>query len=132
MVPVTVALITGPRGVLLQRRPAKGLLAGLWQPPAFEADHPLTREELDARLRALGLAVRWTGTLPPARHVFTHRVWQLSGFCAASGQEVLPGSFVWADLPALEREYSVPSAFSAYVSEGKIREKQEENARILT
>ena len=85
-----------------------------------------------ARLRALGLAVRWTGTLPPARHVFTHRVWQLSGFCAASGQEVLPGSFVWADLPALEREYSVPSAFSAYVSEGKIREKQEENARILT
>lgn len=132
VVPVTVALITGPRGVLLQRRAAKGLLAGLWQPPAFEADHPLTREELDARLRALGLAVRWTGTLPPARHVFTHRVWQLSGFCAASEQEVLPGTFVWADLPALEREYSVPSAFSAYVSEGKIREKQEENARILT
>ena len=36
-VPVTVALIESEQGLLLQRRPARGLLAGLWQ-PAGRAD----------------------------------------------------------------------------------------------
>lgn len=35
-VPVTVALIESEQGLLLQRRPARGLLAGLWQPAAWE------------------------------------------------------------------------------------------------
>ena len=30
--PVTLALVRSPEGVLLQQRPEKGLLAGLWQP----------------------------------------------------------------------------------------------------
>ena len=57
LVPVTAALITGPQGVLLQRRPSKGLLAGLWQPLAFEGT-AMAQPELDAALRAIGLCVQ--------------------------------------------------------------------------
>ena len=34
--PVTLAVVESPQGVLLQQRPPKGLLAGLWQPPLWE------------------------------------------------------------------------------------------------
>ena len=73
LVPVTATLITGPQGVLLQRRPSKGLLAGLWQPLAFEGT-AMTQPELDAALRAIGLCVQWQAPLQSTRHVFTHRI----------------------------------------------------------
>ena len=71
--PVTVALVESPAGLLLQRRPAGGLLANLWQPPAFEG-RTLTRDQLDGELARLGVRVRWEAALPAARHVFTHRI----------------------------------------------------------
>lgn len=52
--PVTVALVLNEGRVLLQQRPAKGLLAGLWQPVLWE-DTTLTAAETAARLAALGL-----------------------------------------------------------------------------
>ena len=52
-VPVTVALVESDAGLLLQRRPAKGLLAGLWQPAAWEK--ALTKDELTAALAKLGV-----------------------------------------------------------------------------
>ena len=54
-VPVTVALIESEQGLLLQRRPARGLLAGLWQPAAWEK--ALTRDELTAALAYLLLDI---------------------------------------------------------------------------
>ena len=38
MEPVTLALLESPAGFLLQQRPAKGLLAGLWQPVLWEGE----------------------------------------------------------------------------------------------
>ena len=54
IVPVTLALVESPAGFLVQQRPAKGLLAGLWQPVLWEDEHLLQAEVL-ARLTALGL-----------------------------------------------------------------------------
>ena len=39
VLPVTVALVESPAGFLVQQRPAKGLLAGLWQPLLWESEH---------------------------------------------------------------------------------------------
>ena len=110
LVPVTAALITGPQGVLLQRRPSKGLLAGLWQPLAFEGT-AMTQPELDAALRAIGLCVQWQGPLQSTRHVFTHRIWQISGFCGTAAGPA-PEGCVWASRAELNGEYAVPSAFA--------------------
>lgn len=110
LVPVTAALITGPRGVLLQRRPSKGLLAGLWQPLAFEGT-AMAQSELDAALRAIGLCVQWQAPLQSTRHVFTHRIWQISGFCGTAAGPA-PEGCVWASRAELNGEYAVPSAFA--------------------
>lgn len=110
LVPVTAALITGPQGVLLQRRPSKGLLAGLWQPLAFEGT-AMTQPELDAALRTIGLCVQWQTPLQSTRHVFTHRIWQISGFCGTAAGPA-PEGCVWASRAELNGEYAVPSAFA--------------------
>ena len=110
LVPVTATLITGPQGVLLQRRPSKGLLAGLWQPLAFEGT-AMTQPELDAALRIIGLCVQWQAPLQSTRHVFTHRIWQISGFCGTAAGPA-PEGCVWASRAELNGEYAVPSAFA--------------------
>ena len=63
---VTVALVQSPAGLLLQRRPGKGLLAGLWQPAAWEKE--LTQPELAEELAKIGVEVTWGEALPAARH----------------------------------------------------------------
>ena len=113
-VPVTVALIESEAGYLLQRRPARGLLANLWQPLCFEGES-LTREELAGRLEALGVAVTWQEALAPARHVFTHRIWELSGWRGTASACDLPEGLAWGRADDATGNFTVPSAFAAYV-----------------
>ena len=109
----SVALIESERGVLLQRRPARGLLAGLWQPAAWEKS--LTREELTAALAALGVRAALGEALPPAKHVFTHKIWELGGWRGTAPVCDLPEGYVWAAPEDLAEVYPVPNAFGAYV-----------------
>ena len=120
--PVTVALVESPAGLLLQRRPAGGLLANLWQPPAFEG-RTLTRDQLDDELARLGVRVRWEAALPAARHVFTHRIWELGGWRGrAAAAAALPDGYAWARGEELAERYPVPSAFDAYLPQAGRRE----------
>ena len=112
-VPVTVALIESEQGLLLQRRPARGLLAGLWQPAAWEK--ALTRDELTAALAGIGVQAALDESLPPAKHVFTHKIWELGGWKGTAPACVLPDGYVWAAPEDLAEVYPVPNAFGAYV-----------------
>ena len=116
--PVTVALVQSPAGLLLQRRPDKGLLAGLWQPAAFE-NQALSREQLTAALAALGVDAALERPLQPARHVFTHKIWQLSGWAGSAPVVPLPEGWVWGR----PEDYPLPSAF-----EGILSQKPEEKS----
>ena len=59
--PVTVVLAKdAEERFLLQQRPQKGLLAGLWQPLLWEGE-ALSAEEVCARLEALGIEHLLTG-----------------------------------------------------------------------
>ena len=110
--PVTVALVQSPAGLLLQRRPDKGLLAGLWQPAAFE-NQALSREQLTAALAALGVDAALERPLQPARHVFTHKIWQLSGWAGSAPAVPLPEGWVWGR----PEDYPLPSAFDEILSQ---------------
>ena len=107
LVPVTAALITGPQGVLLQRRPSKGLLAGLWEYPNEEAP----AWDLAAQL---GLEAADLTQVGQGKHIFTHIEWHMTAFQAQLPQDALPEDWVWADRAALERDYAVPNAFQAF------------------
>ena len=110
--PVTVALVRGPQGWLLQRRPETGLLAGLWQPLLWE--EALTQEQLAQKLAELGLAGTDWQPLPAAKHIFSHLEWQLGGFECRAADGCAPAGCVWADEAALAGEYALPGAFKAY------------------
>lgn len=113
--PVAVALVYSPAGVLLQRRPAKGLLASLWQPFCLEGQVP-HRAALESALAALGVRVTWQDPLPAARHIFTHRVWEMGGWRGATDTAVpLPEGYAWAPWPDEQGLYPVPGAFAAYL-----------------
>lgn len=100
-VKLAAAVIVTEAGVLLQRRPARGLLAGMWEFPTTEyhADEaPAARLEADWRER-LGVTL----TVEPAaalqvKHVFSHRQWELSFFRAVLPQlpDSLPPRCRWA------------------------------------
>ena len=74
----TVFLIHDKEKIALRKRPKKGLLAGLYEFPNTEGT--LTEEEAVRCVRALGFSPLRLQPLPAAKHLFTHREWQLSGY----------------------------------------------------
>ena len=113
--PVTLAVVRSPAGVLLQQRPEKGLLAGLWQPVLWE-NETLTPDEARARLAALGVTCTPDAAkaLRPAKHIFSHIEWQMQGYLFAADTQPAPAGCVWASPEQLAAEYTLPGAFKAY------------------
>ena len=92
--------------VALRRRPAKGLLAGLWEYPNELAP-------------AEGALASWDLAGEPAfagtgKHIFTHVEWRMTALrCEVTG-EALPAGWVWAGREALAGTYAIPSAFAPF------------------
>ena len=53
--------------------------------------------------------------LPAARHVFTHKIWNLGGWQGHAPACALPEGWVWAAPEALETVYAVPNAYASYM-----------------
>lgn len=88
--------------VALRRRPAKGLLAGLWEYPNTLAEEP-------PPIPAEGLTFAGTGV-----HIFTHVEWRMTAWKDRLDTPDLPEGWVWADRAALADQYAVPSAFAPF------------------
>lgn len=113
-VQVTVLLVHSPAGWLVMQRPAKGLLASLWQPLTVEkaTEESCTESEMLCFAEKLGVKATITAPLPEAKHIFTHIEWTLQGWLAEAEEAVLlPGGYAWMQD---KEKYSIPSAFRAY------------------
>lgn len=77
--------------LLLERRPSEGLLAGLWCLPLLERG-AVANDELafvTAASRAIGVPMRVLGSpAPVVKHVFTHRIWQMTPWQARASRAV--------------------------------------------
>lgn len=71
--PVHFALIMGDGRLLLVKRPDDGLLAGTWGLPGGPAGVPLPHLVSEQA----ALQVQLSDTTASARHVFSHRVWEM-------------------------------------------------------
>lgn len=106
----TILLIQTPGGVCLRRRPARGLLGGLWEFPAL--DGHFAQADLPAALRQFGLrGVSEMHPLPAAKHVFTHLIWRMQGWHIRA--ESADESLCIADAQRL-RALALPSALRFY------------------
>ena len=111
----TVLRVTDGVRYLLHRRPDKGLLAGLYEFP----NEPGALDEAKARkaVEDMGFCVHQVRSLSPARHVFTHLTWHLTGYEITVDPiaiDRLPNDFFAPTQEELYGDYSIPGAFNAY------------------
>lgn len=115
----TVLVIRLKGGVLLHKRPAKGLLAGLYELPSM-VGHCKKKEALDY-VRELGFSPIYIESLPSSKHIFTHKEWLMKAYLVrvdelSEMKDVTKIDRRWqlAAPEEAERGYPIPSAFSAY------------------
>ncbi len=106
----TVLLLHCGERYAIEKRPGKGLLAGLWQLP--NRDGALGEDELRQLLTSEGLSPLGIEPLGEAKHIFTHVEWHMLGY-RVDLSKASP-SYVWKTAAELERDYAIPTAFRAY------------------
>ena len=120
---MTVFVIRQGDRIVLRKRPDRGLLAGLYELPNVPGH--LTREEAVRLCREKGLLPLRILPLGRAKHVFTHREWHMEGYEILTDaiQEIPGEALLTVSLSQIEKTYSIPSAFSAYMA--YVRERME-------
>lgn len=118
----TILVIRDIYCVAIRKRPANGLLAGLYEFPSMEGH--ATREEVLAWLKQQGVHAVRIEKLPPSKHIFTHKEWHMTGFCVLV-DELEPmkkdRKLLFVEPKETEEKYPIPSAFAAYTKYLNIR-----------
>ena len=97
----------------IEKRPGKGLLAGLWQFPN-EQGH-LTAEEAVRWAEQRGLHPRNVERSVDRHHIFTHIRWDLRGWFLEVDDPA--GSFTWLTLEEIDKQAALPTAFRQFREE---------------
>ena len=105
----TVFLLVRDGRLALRKRPAKGLLAGLWELPNVPGN--LDEAGAAITLAQWGLTARTLTPVGAAKHIFSHVEWDMHGYLAVAAGE--NNEFLWADGAALQAA-AIPSAFRYY------------------
>lgn len=110
----TILLIQDGEKIALRRRPTEGLLAGLYEFPNLEGH--LTEEETVKWVEDLGLLPLQIKPLEAAKHIFSHVEWHMEGYLirVASFEGTLKENYILAEVRTAEKQYAIPSAYSAY------------------
>lgn len=127
----TVFVLRDGEKVALHKRPAKGLLAGLYELPNCE--QKLNQEEALQYIESLGYRPIRIVPLAEAKHIFSHVEWHMKGYAVLieePGRELLAedsakrdaerkskqktNELLFVEASDAKERYAVPSAFSAY------------------
>ncbi len=96
----------------LQKRPGKGLLAGLWQFP--EAPGILEASDAMEAARKMGIKVLDIRRQVEKTHIFTHIQWNMRGIYADTEPG---GDFIWLTAEQIEAERALPTAYRQFWEE---------------
>lgn len=107
---------------LIQKRPEKGLLAGLWEFLPFSSH--LKEKEIISNLEEKGYRLKAIKKLDPSQHVFSHRIWNMEAYFVEVLDESIVmesdtawESFSWATPEEIKEIYPFSSAMGKYVEE---------------
>ena len=117
----TVLVIRDGSRAAIRKRPAKGLLAGLYELPNLSGW--LSQDEVLDWLKQEGLSPIRIRRLSDAKHIFSHIEWHMTGYVVLveelendSGKDML-----FIEPKRTEEEYPIPAAISAYTAYLQIR-----------
>lgn len=119
----TVLVLRDGTYTVIRQRPKKGLLAGLYELPNLEGW--LTEDEVLRYLRRERFAPLRIQPLEPAKHIFSHVEWRMTGYLVLvedlAERRDRDGEFLVIEPERTEAEYPIPAAFAAYVKYLQIR-----------
>lgn len=121
----TVLVIRDENRTAIRKRPARGLLAGMYEFPMLEGCR--TVEEITAYLAENGIRVLRVQPLEDAKHIFTHKEWHMKGYLVRVDEleHKSPGedskNWLFVEPWETEQRYPMPSALSAYTRYLQIR-----------
>ena len=116
----TVLVIRDGDKVAIRKRPARGLLAGLYELPNELGE--MTSEEALDYVKKLSLSPIRIQKLADAKHIFSHIEWRMCGYMIRV--EELEGErddLLFVEAEDSQEKYAIPSAFEAYANYMNIR-----------
>ena len=111
----TVFVIQDGERTAIQKRPDKGLLAGLYELPNVKGT--LSAEEAVKAVEKMKLEPLYIKELEPAKHIFSHIEWRMTGYLirVSSLEQKKNKKLIFVGKKQSDRQYAIPSAFGAYV-----------------
>ena len=116
----TVFVIRIGDKVVLNKRPPKGLLAGLYEFPNVSGH--LSEEEALQWAKEHHIVPIRIQSLEPAKHIFSHVEWHMTGFVIRVDElEQQDEHLLFVDVKETEEKYPIPAVFLAYTQYMHIR-----------
>ena len=109
----------------IQKRPAKGLLAGLYEFPNLEGH--MTESEVVAYCKEIGLAPLRIQKLEDGKHIFSHVEWHMIGYRVRVDEleNSCTEKMLFIHPEEIQREYPIPAAFETYTKHVNVKLGQE-------
>lgn len=113
----TILVFEQEEKIGIQKRPEKGLLAGLYEFPSWEKKR--TKKEVSEKLKQLGVENPHIRSLGTAVHIFSHVEWHMKGFHitlkAGTDLQKAAENIMFVTKTDLRQKYSLPTAFHHYL-----------------
>ena len=109
----TVFILSCDGCYALEKRPDKGLLAGLWQFPNVEGKLDISAAMKE--VERIGLKPKEILRIVERKHIFTHIRWDMSGIYMEVAEQ--GGGFAWHSARKIRRESALPTAFRQFWEE---------------
>ncbi|MBQ6891932.1 MAG: A/G-specific adenine glycosylase, partial [Clostridia bacterium] len=106
----TVFILSCDGAFALEKRPSRGLLAGLWQFPNVAGD--LSTAQALEQLERWGLMPREVYKEIRRKHIFTHIRWDMKGIYLEVAEPA--GPFTWLTARKIRQEAALPTAFRQF------------------
>ncbi len=114
----TLLILRTANGVLLQKRPARGLLAGMYELPAMQGH--FDEDDVLVYVREMGFHPIRIEKKEDAKHIFTHKEWRMRAYLIQlddildNRKSDAKNNMFFADSQEVAERYPLPSAFSQY------------------
>ncbi len=121
----TVFIFQDGDHVAIKKRPAKGLLAGLYELPNVEGH--LTEDEAIKYSKQIGLSPLRIQKLEDGKHIFSHVEWQMIGYQIRVDEleKSCTEKMLFIHPEEIQAEYPIPAAFEIYVKYVNVKIGQE-------
>ena len=107
---MTVFILSCDGSFALQKRPGKGLLAGLWEFPNCRGK--LETEQALQQVQIWGLKLKDVLRQVERSHIFTHIRWNMRGIYLEVADKA--GDFTWLTAEQIEKDAALPTAFRQF------------------